>query len=322
MPRRWYKSSPRLRRLVRRFKNALTFRTLQALHWFIGRFTLEQSLRLADRFGDFVFFAFRRTRRLALEHLELAFGDELTPAAREQIARASFRNLSRCLCELINFDEVRERLDEYVQVEGWEYAEQALAQGRGGIVVTGHIGNWELLAAYFASKGIPVAAIARRIYEPRVNEMIAQFRARNGVQTILRESPSATREILKVLRAKGILAMLIDQDTRVASISVPFFGRMARTPVAAAALAVRRDLPVAAVFAQRRPDGGHRLIVRPLFPQERSADQRHDIAALTRQFNEVLEQQIRRNPAEWVWWHRRWRRPPVAQLDLDFGVEY
>jgi KDO2-lipid IV(A) lauroyltransferase len=259
----------------------------------------------------------RRDVRLAHEHLTVAFGDSLTPAARDRIVRACFRNIARCFVEVAKFDTIRAQLDAYIDVDGFDHVRDALAAGRGVVVVTGHIGNWELLAAYFALKGTPVAAIARRIYNPPLNDLIVNFRHANGVQTILRESPSASREILGVLRNKGILAMLIDQDTKAPSVSVPLFGRPARTPAAAAALALRRNLPVLAVFAQRRPGGGHRLTVLPPLPVVATGDRRRDIVSLTRQFNEVLEARIRANPVEWVWWHRRWRRGPAPRLDLD-----
>lgn len=315
--RRWYKSSPRLRRASRRVKNAVTYRAVRGVVWCVDLLSLERALALADRVGDLAFFVFRGTRRLAVEHLDVAFGDDLKPTTRQQIARASFRNLARCFCELVKFDTIRERLDEYVDVEGWEHVETVLAEGKGAVAITGHIGNWELLAAYFSLRGVPVAAIARRIYEPRINSMLIDFRNRHGVKTILRESPSSGREILEVLRAKGILAMLIDQDTRVQSLSVPFFGRLARTPVAAAALAVKRDLPAVPVFAQRRPTGGHRIIILPPIEQPRSGNAKRDIGELTRLFSRTLEARIRKNPAEWVWWHRRWRHAPIPRLDVD-----
>jgi Kdo2-lipid IVA lauroyltransferase/acyltransferase len=188
--------------------------------------------------------------------------------------------------------------------------------------VTGHIGNWELLAAFFSWRGLPIAAIARRIYAERLNELLVGFRARQGVQTILRESPHSAREILRALKANALLAMLIDQDTHAPSVSIPFFGRLARTPAAAASLAIRREVPALAAFIQRRPGGGHRITIKPAFRIEPSGDRSADIRALTRQFNAALEAQIRENPAEWVWWHRRWRRAPVAHLDLDRDFQY
>lgn len=319
--RRLYKSSPRLRHAFRHFKNSAVFALVRCGLALARLPSFERALVLADRAGDLAYVLLRGTRRLALEHIGAALGDTLSPAARARIVRASFRNMARCFCEIAQFDSVRARFDEYVEVEGWEYVDAVRASGRGMVAITGHIGNWELLAAYVAQRGVPVAAIARRIYEPRLNALLVEFRARSGVQTILRESPSASREMLRVLKERGLLAMLIDQDTRVPSVSVPFFGRLARTPAGAAALAVRRDLPVLAFFAQRRPHGGHRVTILPV-EAERTGERKRDIVALTRAFNQTIEARIRRNPAEWVWWHRRWRRAPIPRLDLDPDFEY
>ena len=315
--RRLSRSSPRLRRRTRAWKNAGIFALVRSAQWLLDRLSLEQALRLGDRIGDVLYFTFRGTRALACQHLETALGDTISAPARQRIVRASFRNIVRCACEVAKFDAICERLDDYVTVEGWEHLEAARSEGRGVIVVTGHLGNWELLGAYFARKGVPVAAIARRIYNPRINDLIVQFRERHGVRTILRESPHSGRAILEVLHARGILAILIDQDTRAPSVSVPFFGRMARTPAAAAALAHRRDLPVVPAFAQRRPGGGHRLSLLPALRIVRVGDRRQNIRELSRRLNEALEARIRTNPAEWVWWHRRWRRAPDPRLDLD-----
>jgi len=319
---RFYKSSPRLRRANRRLKNdGVAWLTRVAL-WVCGRLSLERALWVGDRLGQLLYRLLPTARRLALEHLTLAFGDDLSPAAREHLARASFANIARCFCELAKIDEIRARRDTYFEVEGWEHAASVLSAGKGGVVITGHIGNWELLAAYFAWQGLPIAAIARRIYAERVNQIIVDFRTRQGIETILRESPQAARQILAAIKRNSLLAMVIDQDTHTPSISVPFFGRLARTPAAAASLATRRQLPVLAVFIQRRPEGGQRITIRPPLRPPRTGDRAADIRTLTRQFSEVLEAQIRKNPAEWVWWHRRWRRRSLAHLDLDGEFNY
>ena len=290
--------------------------------WLPRLVSLPRALALADRVGDLIYAVLPGTRRLALEHLALAFGDSLPLAQREEIARASFRNAARCFVELAKFDEIRPRFDEYASIEGLEHWETVRALNRGGIVITGHIGNWELLGAYFARLGIPIAAIARRINDSRLNQLLVDFRASNGVRTILRESPMSSREILKILNQRGILALIIDQDIVAPSVSVPFFGRPARTPAAAAALAIRRALPIIPVFTQRRPEGGHRFTVLPPILPPTSGDRRRNILELTTQFSQILEDRIRQNPTEWVWWHRRWRRPPIPRLDLDPEMQY
>ncbi len=319
--RRIYKSSPRLRRAIRRRKDAGTYWLARLALWLPTNLSLPRALALSDRIGDLCYLTLRRTRQLALEHIEVALGDEIPAAARERLVRASFRNLARCFCELAKFADIRRQLDDYIEFDGWPRIEEVLGLG-GGVAITGHIGNWELLGAYCGLKGVPVGAVARRINDPRLNSILVGFRASNGVETILRESPHASRQMLRILKNNGLLALVIDQDTHAPSVSVPFFGRLARTPAAAAVLAVRRNLPTLPVFAQRRPEGGHRLTcLPPLYPSH-SGDRRRDILELTHRFSRVLEERIRQNPAEWVWWHRRWRRAPVPRLDLDDRIQY
>jgi len=320
--RRVHKGSPRLRRLARRLKGSAEIRAARCAFWVAGRLSLEQALRAGERIGALLYRVLRQPRRLALEHLQIAFGDELTPTARAHLARASFVNIACCFCELAKIEAIRARRDEYFELEGEEHVQALRAAGTGAMIITGYIGNWELLGAYFAWRGLPVAAMARRVSATRINRLLVDFRGRQGVETILRESPHSARRIRQALKENALLAMVIDQDTHASSVGVPFFGRLAGTPAAAAALAIRRELPVAAVFIQRRGEFGHRITVCAPFVIERSADARADIAALTRQFNLVLEAQIRKNPAEWVWWQRRRRRAPLPRLDLDRDFQY
>lgn len=320
--RRWLRRSVRLRRFVRRRKNALVLALLRRGFAYVERRSLEEAFVLADRLGGLAFRWLVRPRRLALEHLELAFGRSLPPSAREHLARACFLNTARSCIEIIKVDAIRARRDSYFEFEGRQYLEQALAAGRGAIVVTGHSGNWELLTAAFSWDGVPVHALGRRLAEPGRNAMLVEFRLRQGVETILRESPSSNRQILRAMQSNAVLAMLIDQDTRAQSILVPFFGRLARTPVAAASLAIRRELPVVVAFIQRRSQGGHRITFGRPIEVQRSGDTVADIQVLARRFSEEIEAQIRRNPAEWVWWHRRWQHGSQPNLERAAAIPY
>jgi len=320
--RRLYKRSRRLRRFVRRRKDAVTYYAARFAFWLPRQVSLERALWLADRFGDLAYNISGETRRLSLAHLDLAYGDELTAEAKRNIARAALRNAARCFVELAHLDTIRARFDDYASVEGWEHVEALLALGKGAIVVSGHIGNWELLATYFTGKGLPIVAVARRLSDPRLNQFVFDLRARNGVHTILRESPTSSREILKVLREHGALGLIVDQDIKTPSVTVPFFGHPARTPVAPAALAVRRNMPIVAAFAQRRPGGGHLFTVLPPMPVPQTGDRRLDVLELTRHINQIFEQRIRLHPEEWVWWHKRWRRRPIPKLDPDAEIHY
>jgi KDO2-lipid IV(A) lauroyltransferase len=318
--RLFYKRSG-LRQFVRGRRNALVYHACRAALGPLRATSLPRALAFADRAADLAYRALPSVRELALEHLAIALGETYSPAAREAIAREFYRHAARCVVELAKLDDIRPHFDEYVSVEGWEHLERVLAPGRAGIAVTGKIGNWELLAAYIAYRGVPIAAVAKRQDDPRVTRLLTDFRTGNGVQVILRDSATSARETLGVLRQRGLLAMLLDMDVRVPSVSVPFFGRLARTPAAPAVLAMRRDLPVLPTFARRRPEGGHHFtFMAPILPPK-SGDRQADILELTRQLSQILEDQIRRNPVEWNWWHRRWRRPPLPDFDLDAPMQ-
>ena len=113
---------------------------------------------------------------------------------------------------------------------GSQVLDEALEGGRGVIFVTGHVGNWELMAAALASLGYPIHTVAKRSYDPRFTEMIEQTRADFGVRAIYRGDAGAAAAMIRVLRKNGVLGFLIDQDTDVPSVYAPFFGRAAKTP--------------------------------------------------------------------------------------------
>jgi KDO2-lipid IV(A) lauroyltransferase len=315
---RFYRRSG-LRNAVQRRRDAMFYHMARAALAAPRSMSLPAALELADRLGNLMYSAVPSLRRLALQHVAIAFGDTLSAAAREEIARGAYRSAARCFVEVAKVETIRPRFEEYASVDGWEYIEEAKALNRGGIVVTGHIGNWELLAAYFTRKGLPIAAVARRINDPRLNQLLVDFRTSNGLEVILRNSPTSSAQIRRVLKQRRAFALQIDQDIRVQSVTVPFFGRPARTPAAPAILAVRRDIPIVVACAQRRPEGGHHFIVKPPIYPPKTGDKLHDIIEMTRRSSLMLEDHIRANPTEWNWWHRRWRRPPVPNYDLDGG---
>jgi KDO2-lipid IV(A) lauroyltransferase len=241
--------------------------------------------------------------RLADRHLALAFPD--WPAARRrEVVRRMFLHTGASVAELAQWPRLRGR--GYVTVDGLAVLDEALAAGRGVIAITGHVGNWELLAAEMARLGYPVTVVARRVRDDRFQALVGALRRDAGLVVLDRDSPTFAQDIRGELDRGRIVALLIDQDTRGAGVWVPFFGRPARTPPGAAVLALRKRAPIVSVFIERRPEGGHRITFRPIEVGDGRTQDR--IQALTARMTEAIEAQIRRNPVEWVWWHERWRR--------------
>jgi KDO2-lipid IV(A) lauroyltransferase len=254
-------------------------------------------------FGRLGWWFGRRDRRRALEHLALAF-PERPAAERRALARAAFRHQGMNLAEDLHLlsrgcaDVAR-----YVETEGWERVAALRAAGTGVLIVTGHCGNWELLAAAINCRGLGMRVVARALDEPELQDLLVAFRRRFGSESIERGRPGAARELLRALR-EGALGMLIDQDTRVEGVWVPFFGRPAYTPVGAAKVALRPGVAAVPAFIERRPDGTH--LARFLPPLDLPPDETAATALMT----QAIEAQIRRRPEQWVWMHRRWRRQP------------
>jgi KDO2-lipid IV(A) lauroyltransferase len=129
--------------------------------------------------------------------------------------------------------------------------EEALAQGKGAIIISGHVGNWEMLGQAIAAAGFPVTTIATPFYDPRLTHWMNDWRTQLGLKILWREGNSG-RAILRVLRQNELMGFLIDQNTKTAGDYVPFFGRPAFTPTIPAAISLRTGAPVIFCWHQRR----------------------------------------------------------------------
>ncbi|WP_370459100.1 lysophospholipid acyltransferase family protein [Aggregicoccus sp. 17bor-14] len=258
-------------------------------------------------------------RRKALASLARAF-PEAAQAERERLARACFGHLGRALFEAACVDAADRHLAQLVR---WEPADRAvldgaLARGRGVVFVSGHVGNWELLARRVARAGYPSQSIAKETSDPRLTGLVERFRARGGVRSIWRGHEGAAKQMLRALKAGEILGLLIDQDTRAQNLFVPFFGLPAATPRAAADLALRTGAAVVVGFCQREggPVGrepGYRLRMEEVAVPQAGPDAAAREAAalaLTAALSARIEAAIRRAPEQWVWMHQRWKTRP------------
>ena len=262
-----------------------------------------------------------RLRRDMRASLAVAF-PEKSAAERDAIARESLVHLGRVGGELVTMRRWAARLDELVEAppEAVATVERAWARKKGIIFVLGHIGNWELtsrLSRYVQ----PNAAIAKRSWHRSLDAMAERFRAENGVGTFWRDDPATGRAMLKLFKQGGALGILIDQDIAdVQSVFVPFFGRLAATPRAAADFALRFGAAVLVVTCHRRGPrvrDGHRLEVEEVAMRADAPDHEAEVVRVTAACAAVQERAIRRHPAEWVWMHQRWKTRPPVQAESD-----
>jgi KDO2-lipid IV(A) lauroyltransferase len=303
--------------LRKRVKRALRSVALRAAVRLLSWLPLAPALALGALLGRMAWLVARRDRRLMLEHLALAFPDR-TVDERRAIARASLVHLGQVAMEVIAIRSYGQRIEDYVSFApgGEEIVRRAMARGKGLIFVAGHIGNWELLARRLALVTQPNAVIARRNADPRMNEMVARFRAEGGNKTLWRDDPGTGRELIKLFRQGGALGILIDQDTKVQGVFVPFFGRPAFTPRAVGDLALRFGATVVVGTSHRRgprPGDGHELEIVELAYDPVPADPEVEVERITAEAVAQQEAAIRRHPSEWVWMHRRWKTRPLSE---------
>lgn len=271
------------------------------------------ALGLGAGIGHLAYLLQPRRRRRARESLGRAFGDRLDRKALRRLERMVFVGLAKNLAEIGWALADPARVDGLMRIEGGEHLRAALDRGRGAVLITGHLGSWELLAAALVRGGFPLSVIAREASDGRVNEFLVGLRRRFGVRTVLRGSPGAARDILRTLKAGEVLGCLIDQDTRVEGVFVDFFGKPAFTPTGPTTLALRGGAPVVLAACWREPDGRHRARFEPPLTLDRGPDLAADVARHTAAFTGWLEARVREHPDQWVWIHRRWRRQPAIE---------
>ncbi len=300
---------PLRKRIKRRVRSAI----VRALVRLLAFVPLRPALALATLVGRVGWRVAGRTRAQMLAQLAIAF-PERTEAERAAIGRASLVHLARLAAEVATLRAWRARLPAYVGFApgAEERFAQAVARGKGLVFATGHVGNWELLAQRVAMRW-PSAVIARTGNDPAVTAHVGRIRAEGNLETLWREDPSTPRAMIRTFRQGRPLGILIDQDTRVQSVFVPFFGRPAATPRGAADLALRFGAPVLAGWCRRRgprPGDGHEIDFVEVPYDPSPADRDAEALRLTEACTAVLEAAIRRNPAEWVWMHERWKTRP------------
>ncbi len=256
-----------------------------------------------------------RERRLAEANLALALPD-LEPAARVSLLAASADAAGRNLFDTLAAGRLLARpgsVADLPDADGRGLVDVVAAEqaaGRGVVVLSGHLGCWELhgawLARELAARGCgPLHAVAGTVRNPAVDRWLTRRREGLGLRLLRREDGAGP--VLECLRAGGVVAILVDQNTGVDSVPVPFLGRPAPTPTGPARLAVAARATVVVTALARRDDGsGHDVWHAPAWRADAAAPRDGQVVACLRWVNGRLEERIRRNPAEWVWYHRRW----------------
>ena len=287
------------------------YAVLRAFAAVLGLLSWRAATNLAGNLGTLFYAPLGIRRRVAEKQIAAAF-PEFSSRDVKRVARESYRHLGRVAAEtaLLSRLDTKGVLEHFAGADGLDLVQQQIAEGRGALVLTGHLGNWELAGAMVAAHGMPIDVVVRLMGNPLFDEYLTRTRARLGM-TVIRDR-DAVRQTPRSLRAGRVIAFLSDQSAlHIASTFIDFFGRPAKTPRGPAVFAIRLDAPVFFGACIREADGRYRIHVREI-AVERTGDTDRDIDAILTEYSRLLEHYVRATPEQYFWQHRRWKRQPAG----------
>lgn len=296
-----------------------------ALTWPLAWLPPAAGLALGALGGRLAYRLWGKRRRIALANLEMIKANGSLPAdlPAEATARECFANMGRSALEAIRFYHLGlEPFLKYCRVEdGREHLAEALAeagrQGRGLVMVTGHMGSWEIMCQYLPREfGCSLSVVGRDTGQPVADALVHRLRTKLGNGFIGKKG--GAREMLTVLKSGGVLGTLIDQAVigNHPGAPVPFLGREATSNLGPYRLARRVGSPV--IFMLFRREGLNNLMkVYPPLRFDPALDEEESLIAVARQVNQWLGDYIKLYPDQWMWGHRRWKTRQGVRQDAD-----
>ncbi|MFH2037492.1 MAG: hypothetical protein ABIJ45_13905 [Candidatus Zixiibacteriota bacterium] len=296
-------------RLLKKIKNSFIYYFVVIFKFLVNIIPRSAAILIGGGIGRFLFMIYQSEKSRAFDSLQMVYGDTLTKNEKIDIVCNFFVNSGKNLIDVLRFKKYyKKQIADLVTIEGREHFDQAYRRGKGIIAITGHIGNFELLAVWFANNGYNCAAIGREMYDRRLDRMLVDNRESMGIVNI--DTKDSPKKVLKVLKDGYALGVLIDTDSkRVKSEFIPAFGHLSRTPVGQSILGLKTGaafIPMACV----RDGNGYKIIIRPEIIPETSGNFDKDVYNITQRCTEALDKIITEYKDQWIWIHNRWRSSP------------
>jgi KDO2-lipid IV(A) lauroyltransferase len=224
------------------------------------------------------------------------------------VGRRSYTNFGRAIAEFARLPCIdTDYIEKHIRFEGLCHLDRALEEGKGGVLVTGHFGSWELMGCVLVRLGYPLTFVVGVQRNPLVQDLMNRLRGDCGIPVI---EPVSLLETTRVLRGNRFIAMLSDQDARSQGVFVDFLGEPASTHAGAARLALITGAPVITGFITRTDPTSHLIVIEEPIRVDRSLDREEAILEMTRAYTGSIEAHVKAHPDHWLWAHRRWKTRP------------
>lgn len=270
---------------------------------------LRWSMKVGEILGLLLFSLWGSRRRIAVGNLEasVSHGALSVPGPAEKIIRDNFKNLGRSFIEVIRiYYGFGNPILDSVVMEGVENYNAAKSKNRGVLIITGHCGNWELMALASGMKYSDVSLVARPTNNPFLNTLLEKVRRRYGNRVIYKKG--ALKPIMQALKKNGVVGILMDQAVLPdEGYIIDFLGRGAWTTKTPALIARKTGAAVLPAFIHRT-EKGHKITIHPEIELSPGDDMEKAVKEDTKNFSRFIEEYIKEHPSEWLWIHRRWKR--------------
>lgn len=263
--------------------------------------------------GELAYYALGRLRSVGMRNLQLAF-PEVQRQRRKQLLKELYRNLGYLLAEFCRMQHYTpEQASRFIRYEGLENYLRARDRGKGVLVLTGHLGAWELSSFYHSLMGYPMGMVIRRLDNPLVDRFVNRIRCLHGNRVLHKDD--FARGLIASMRAGETVGILMDTNmTPPQGVFVPFFGTQACTASGMARVAARTGAAVVPGFLLwEKSEQRYVLHFGPELPVKCTGDAEADAVSNTAMFTSVIESYIRRYPEQWLWMHRRWKTRPAGE---------
>jgi lauroyl/myristoyl acyltransferase len=281
------------------------------IQWVMERLPRRLAYALAIVIARFAYIFAGRARRTLQENLRAAL-PEVSDRELRLISWNNFRNHSKAYADLMRLPSARvEDLGPLLHVEGIEHLESARAHGRGVLVVSAHMGSWEVAAAIWSATIAPVSLFAEELEPREMYDWYRRTRARLGI-SVLPLSRAGLKQVVRALEAEEMVVTAIDRDVLGTGILVDFFGRPAHIPDGPAAIALRKGTPLLPVCVYRLPDDTYQAVGYPPIIAEATGDRQRDLRQVMQKLVAHLEEIIRAHPDQWHMPHPIWESANYA----------
>lgn len=294
----------------------LEYLPVRLLGNFLGALPRSWARACGITLGILVYYVYPRLRRVGRRNLDLAFPG-LSQREKKRILHGVYVSLGRLLAEFCLFPRyTKENVSQAAVYEGFQNFAEAEARGKGVVLLTAHLGGWEVSSFAHSLYGHPMQILMRRMDNPYIDRMVDRYRMLHGNHTFSKQD--FARGLLTALRKGETVGILMDTNmTPPQGAFVDFFGVPARTATGVARVAVHTDAAVVPVFCPwDKQLGKYKICFEPALTLACTGDDESDVLANTAAFTKAIENYVARYPDQWLWLHRRWKTRPPGEPPL------